>query len=71
LNNFTAYLQQQRQDFAGRFVQVCAQYGEISDASGERKIRNWCGLQAGRVMSLPVQRATGRVKDGPISQGSF
>jgi hypothetical protein len=71
LNDYTAALQAERADFAGRFVQVCSQYGEISDAGGERKLRNWLGLQAGRVMSIPVQRATGRVKDGPISQGSL
>ena len=70
-HDYTAYLQTEREAFAGRFVQVCCQYGEISDAGGERKRRNWCGLQAGRVMSIPVQRATGRVKDGPISQGSL
>jgi hypothetical protein len=71
LNDYTAYLQAQRADFAGRFVQVCAQYGEITDTGGERKIRNFGGLQAGRVISTPVQRATGRVKDGPISQGGL
>ena len=71
LNDYTAYLLLQRQNYADRFVQVCVQYGEVSDAMGERKVRNWCGLQAGRVISIPVQRATGRVKDGPISQGSL
>jgi hypothetical protein len=71
LNDYTAYLQTEREAFAGRFVQVCCQYGEITDTGGERKLRNWCGLQAGRVMSIPVQRATGRVKDGPISQGTL
>lgn len=71
LNDFAAYLKEQRQNFAHRFVEVCPQYGEITDANGERKIRNWCGLQAGRVISIPVMRATGRVKDGPISQGAL
>jgi hypothetical protein len=71
LNDYTAWLQSEREAFAGRFVQVCCQVGEITDAGGERKRRNWCGLQAGRVMSIPVQRATGRVKDGPISQGTL
>lgn len=71
LNDYTAYLVAERQNYAHRFVQVCVQFGEITDPNGERKARNWCGLQAGRVMSLPVQRATGRVKDGPISQGSL
>lgn len=71
LNDFTTYLLEQRQNFAARFVMVCPQYGEVTDASGERRFRNWCGLQAGRVISIPVQRATGRVKDGPISQGTL
>jgi hypothetical protein len=71
LNDYTAYLQTEREAVAGRFVQVCCQFGEISDPGGERKIRNWGGLQAGRVMSIPAQRATGRVKDGPVSQGGL
>lgn len=71
LHDYAAYLQEQRRDFAHRFVEVCAQYGEITDADGTRKRRNWCGLQAGRAISVPVMRATGRVKDGPISQGSL
>jgi hypothetical protein len=71
LNDYTAYLQTEREAFAGRFVQACCQYGEVTDTGGERKRRNWCGLQAGRVMSIPVQRATGRVKDGPVSQGAL
>ena len=70
-NDFTSYLLEQRANFAGKFVQVCAQPGEVSDTTGHRKMRNWVGLQAGRVISLPVQRATGRVKDGPISQGAL
>jgi hypothetical protein len=71
LNDYTAWLQAERESFAGRFVQACCQYGEVTDAGGERKRRNWIGLQAGRVISIPVQRATGRVKDGPISQGTL
>lgn len=71
LHEFTAYLLAERQNIAARFVQVCCQFGEITDVSGERKLRNWGGLQSGRVMSIPVQRATGRVKDGPIRQGSL
>lgn len=71
LNDYAAYLKAERQNFAARFVQVCAQYGEITDANGTRKRRNWCGLQAGRTMAIPVMRATGRVKDGPVSQGNL
>lgn len=68
LNDFAAYLLAEKQGFAGRFVTVCCQYGEITDSTGARRLRNAGGLQAGRVMSIPVQRATGRVKDGPVSQ---
>lgn len=68
LNDFTAWLVEEKQDVAARFVTVCAQYGGITDASGTVKTRNASGLQAGRVMSLPVQRATGRVRDGNVSQ---
>ncbi|SBW07300.1 BNR/Asp-box repeat protein [uncultured Desulfovibrio sp.] len=71
LNDFTAYLLAERQNVAARFVQVCVQYGEVSDANGVRKLRSWGGLQAGRVVGIPVQRATGRVKDGPISQATL
>lgn len=68
LNDYAAALLVERQGFAGRFVTVCAQFGEIVDTTGATRLRNAADLQAGRVTSIPVQRATGRVKDGPISQ---
>lgn len=71
LNDYAAYLLAERQGFSSRFVQVCCQFGEITETSGQRKLRNWAGLQSGRVMSIPVQRATGRVRDGNISQGAL
>ena len=71
LNDFAAYLLAEKQGFAGRFVTVCCQYGEITDSTGASHLRTAGGLQAGRVMSIPVQRATGRVKDGPVSQLSL
>lgn len=71
LNDFTAYLVAEKRDVAARFVTVCAQYGNITDSTGAVKRRNAAGLQAGRVMSLPVQRATGRVRDGNVSQLSL
>ena len=71
LNDYTAALLAERQGFAGRFVTVCAQYGEVVDTTGAARLRNAAGLQAGRVMAIPVQRATGRVKDGPVSQLSL
>lgn len=71
LSTWVAWLLAERKNVAARFVQVCPQYGEITGADGQRRLRNWGGLQAGRVIGIPVQRATGRVKDGPISQGSL
>lgn len=71
LNDFAAYLLAESQGFAGRFVTVCCQYGEVTDTTGATRLRNAGGLQAGRVMSIPVQRATGRVRDGNISQLSL
>ena len=68
LNAYVADLLAERQGVAGRFVTVCCQYGEIVDTAGASRLRNAGGLQSGRVMAIPVQRATGRVKDGPISQ---
>lgn len=68
LNDYAAYLLAEKQGIAARFVTVCAQFGEVVDSSGKRHLRNAGGLNAGRVISIPVQRATARVKDGNISQ---
>lgn len=71
LNDYAAALLAEKQEVAARFVTVCAQYGEIVDSTGSARLRNAAGLQSGRVLSIPVQRATGRVKDGPVSQLSL
>jgi hypothetical protein len=71
LNDWTAAMIRERQKYAHRFVTACAAFGEVSDTTGKRITRNWAGLLAGRVLSIPVQRATGRVLDGGISQGSL
>jgi hypothetical protein len=71
LNDWTAAMLQERQKYAHRFVTACVAFGEVSDVTGKRITRNWAGLLAGRVLSIPVQRATGRVLDGGISQGSL
>lgn len=68
MSDFAAYLLSERQGVACRFVTVCPQWGELVDTTGQARVRNAAGLQAGRVMSIPVQRAAGRVKDGPVSQ---
>jgi hypothetical protein len=71
LSDWVAALLTERASFTGRFVQVCAQFGEVAETTGESKLRNWGGLQAGRALSIPVQRATGRVRDGAITQGTL
>lgn len=68
LNDYAAYLLAEKQGVSARFVTVCAQFGEIADSTGLRHLRNAGGLNAGRVISIPVQRAAGRVKDGNVSQ---
>ena len=61
----------ERSGVAHRFVSVCAAYGEVSDTSGIRLERNFCGLLAGRILSIPVQTAIGKVALGSISQASL
>lgn len=68
MSAYAAALLAERQGVACRFVTVCCQYGELVDSTGALRLRNAGGLQSGRVMSIPVQRAAGRVKDGPVSQ---
>ncbi|WP_035278075.1 DUF2586 domain-containing protein, partial [Desulforegula conservatrix] len=71
LNTWTAAMIKKRQGFSHRFVIVCSAFGEASDITGKRITRNWAGLLAGRVLSIPVMRAAGRVRDGGISQGAL
>ncbi|WP_338669772.1 DUF2586 domain-containing protein [Pseudodesulfovibrio methanolicus] len=71
LNDWVAAWKAERAKYSHRFVQSIAAFGEVSDSTGLRKLRNWGGLQCGRVLSIPVHRATGRVKDGPVSQGTL
>lgn len=71
LNDWTAAMMAERQGYAHRFVSICAAFGEVTDTTGKRVTRNWAGLEAGRIISIPVMRATGRVRDGGISQGSL
>ena len=71
LNDWAAAWKTERAAYSHRFVQNVAAFGEVADSTGLRKLRNWGGLQVGRVLSIPVQRATGRVRDGGISQGTL
>lgn len=67
LNDYTAALLEEKQKFSHRFVQVIAQFGEVTETGGNRHFRSFAGLNSGRTMSIPVQRAAGRVRDGGIS----
>lgn len=68
LDAWTSALVLERQGFAHRFVSVCAAHGEISDSTGRRRLANAVGLLAGRIISIPVQRDVGRVRDGGVTQ---
>lgn len=68
LNDWATCLINERKNFASRYVQVIAAFGETADSSGLSRIRSWGGLNAGRVGGIGVQHAAGNVADGPISQ---
>lgn len=67
LDDWVTALKKERSAFAHRFVSVCCGYGEIADRTGQRKVRNAGGLLTGRILSIPVQRDIGRVRDQAIT----
>lgn len=67
LNDYTASLLAEKENFSHRFVQVIAQFGEVAETGGNRHFRTFAGLNSGKTVSNPVQRASGRVRDGGIS----
>lgn len=71
LDDWTAAMITEQQGFAHSFVSICSAFGEVSDSTGKRITRNWGGLMAGKILSIPVMRATGRVRDDGISQGTL
>lgn len=71
LNDWAAALISERADFVSMYVQVIAAFGETSDSTGLSKTRSWGGLNAGKTLLNPVQRAAGRVRDGSISQATL
>ncbi|MBU1002791.1 MAG: DUF2586 domain-containing protein [Proteobacteria bacterium] len=71
LSDWAAELLADRQGVAHRFVSPVSVFGEVSDSTGKRQVRNWGGLLAGRMVSIPVMRAVGRVRDGGITQGTL
>jgi len=68
IDDWVTALVQERTGYSHRFVCVVAAYGEISDQTGLTKRRNSAGLAVGRILSIPVMRALGRVRDGAVSQ---
>ncbi len=68
LSDWTSALLDEVSGVAHRFVSVCAAFGEIVDVTGQRKLRNAGGLLVGRIVSIPVMRDIGRVRDQGISQ---
>jgi len=68
IDDWVTALIQERDGYSHRFVCVVAAWGEISDSLGYTKQRNAAGLVVGRVLSIPVMRAIGRVRDGAVSQ---
>ena len=71
LDDWVSDLVAEKAGYAHRFVAVCSAFGEISDTRGLTLTRNAGGLLVGRLLSIPVQRAIGRVRDGGISQLSL
>ncbi|MDH3975530.1 MAG: DUF2586 domain-containing protein [Deltaproteobacteria bacterium] len=71
IDEWTAAMVAEKASYSHRFVSVCAAYGEVTDRTGKRITRNWAGLLAGRLLSIPVMRAIGRVRDAGISQGAL
>lgn len=71
LSDWAAALLEQRAGFASMYVQVIAAFGEVSDSTGLSRVRSWGGLNTGKTLSNPVQRAAGRVRDGGISQATL
>ncbi|SHI74061.1 DUF2586 domain-containing protein [Halodesulfovibrio aestuarii] len=67
LDDWVSALKEERATFAHRFVSVCCGFGEIADRTGQRKVRNAGGLLSGRILSIPVQRDIGRVRDQSIT----
>ncbi len=68
VDDWVTALAAERDGFAHRFVSVVAAYGEIVDTTGLSKVRSGLGLAVGRLLSIPVMRAIGRVRDGAVSQ---
>ncbi|MGD9809639.1 MAG: DUF2586 domain-containing protein [Deferribacterales bacterium] len=68
IDDWAAALINEASEYSHRFVSVCAAWGEISDTEGYTQRRNAAGLLQGRILSIPVVRSIGRVRDAAVSQ---
>jgi hypothetical protein len=67
LDDWTTWLLHEKDGVALSFVGVCTAFGEIVDRNGYSTVRNAGGLLVGRIISIPVMRDIGRVRDGAIT----
>lgn len=67
LDDYVNNLVSVRNDFAHRFVHVCAQVGEITEKSGSVPFRNVAGLVMGIVANARVNQSIGEVRVFGIS----
>lgn len=71
IDDWTTAMLAEKQKYSHRFIAVCAAYGEVSDSDGYTQARNAGGLLQGRILSIPVMRSVGRVRDAAVSQLSL
>jgi len=71
LDEWVSAMISERQSYTHRFVLVNTAFGEVTSTSGERQKRNYGGLLAGKILSIPVNTAIGKVALGAISQASL
>jgi hypothetical protein len=62
IDNWVSVLLAERVQFAHPFLACCVAYGNVSGNT-----RNLMGLLAGRLLSIPVMRSIGRVRDGGLA----
>ena len=62
VDNWVSVLLAERVQFAHPFLACCPAYGNVSGNT-----RNLMGLLAGRLLSIPVMRSIGRVRDGGLA----
>lgn len=72
LADFRNSLESEREKYSHDFVQVCAQYGEVTHpTNGSRIVRNWAPLLLGRYHNIQPQHHIGDGADPGITQASL